>query len=364
MSTGNTPLDSVGETELSGQNFRDLWKRVKTNEQNLRKWRNVIIGGDFTTNPWQRGTAFAAVASGAYTADRWLVSYTTTGVVTVSQVADAPTLLQTNGYFTQHCFDVNVTTADAAVAAGDYFTIGQKVEGLHCYHFGFGQSTGAKDICVSFWVKATKTGIYTVAIRNSATNRSYIAPYTVYVTDTWEYKAIRIPVDSSGTWLYTNGIGLHITWALMGGATYQGTDNVWQAGNLFASTSQVNALDTIGNRFKLALVSVTAAYDPPEFECRSYEDELALCQRYYCRPTCQFRAYTGDGFVGTVFPHPVTMRAVPTNATVGATPGNTNMGAWFGGFIGTDQYTTGYQFYPGVGTWYAYGAIVTADAEL
>ena len=33
--------------------------------------RNLITGGDFTTNPWQRGTSFAAVANGTYTADRW-----------------------------------------------------------------------------------------------------------------------------------------------------------------------------------------------------------------------------------------------------------------------------------------------------
>lgn len=364
MSLGNTPLDSVGESELSGQNFRDLWKRVKTDEQNLRKWRNVIIGGDFTTNPWQRGTSFAAPATVTYTADRWTHAFVTAGVVTISRVADAPTLLQTNGYFTQHCLDVNVTTADVAVAAGDYFILTQKVEGLHCRQFGFGQTTGVKEICVSFWVKATKSGVYTVSIRNSATDRSYIAPYTIYVGDTWEYKAIKIPVDSSGTWLYTNGIGMYVSFALMGGATFQGTDNVWQAGNLFLSTSQVNSLDTIGNRFRLALVSVTAAYDPPEFEHRTYAEELALCQRYYCRPTCQVRAYTGDTFLGTIFPHPVTMRAVPNNATVGAGPGNTNMGVWAGGFIGTDQYSTGYQFQPGIGTWYAYGAIVTADAEL
>lgn len=315
MSLGNTPLDSVGESELSGQNFRDLWKRVKTNEQNLRKWKNVIIGGDFTTNPWQRGTSFAAPATATYTADRWTHAYVTTGVVTISQVADAPTLLQTNGYFTQNCFDVNVTTADAAVAAGDYFIVGQKIEGLHCRHFGFGQTTGVKEICVAFWVKATKTGIYTVAVRNSAANRSYIAPYTVYVTDTWEYKAIRIPVDASGTWLYTNGIGMSVSWTLMGGSTFQGTDNVWQAGNLFASTSQVNALDTIGNRFRLALVSVTAAYDPPEFEHRTYAEELALCQRYYQTGNHAVFHSNQLGKSWSLACFPVSMRAVPTMTT-------------------------------------------------
>ena len=34
--------------------------------------KNMTIGGAFDTNPWQRGTAFTAVANGAYTADRSL----------------------------------------------------------------------------------------------------------------------------------------------------------------------------------------------------------------------------------------------------------------------------------------------------
>jgi len=34
--------------------------------------RNAIIGGDFDTNPWQRGVGnFVGVADGVYTADRW-----------------------------------------------------------------------------------------------------------------------------------------------------------------------------------------------------------------------------------------------------------------------------------------------------
>lgn len=34
---------------------------------------NYIVGGDFSCNPWQRGTTFAATAGPVYTADRWMV---------------------------------------------------------------------------------------------------------------------------------------------------------------------------------------------------------------------------------------------------------------------------------------------------
>ena len=34
--------------------------------------RNLLIGGDLTTNPWQRGTSFTSIANTlTYTADRW-----------------------------------------------------------------------------------------------------------------------------------------------------------------------------------------------------------------------------------------------------------------------------------------------------
>jgi hypothetical protein len=34
-------------------------------------FRNLIIGGDFTTAPWQRGASFTSVGTTSYTADRW-----------------------------------------------------------------------------------------------------------------------------------------------------------------------------------------------------------------------------------------------------------------------------------------------------
>lgn len=35
--------------------------------------RNMLIGGDFSTNPWQRGVNFTGVTTPRYTADRWFV---------------------------------------------------------------------------------------------------------------------------------------------------------------------------------------------------------------------------------------------------------------------------------------------------
>jgi hypothetical protein len=85
-------------------------------------FRNKIIGGDFTTNPWQRGTTFTSAANGAYFADRFTAQIAGGGVVDILKTADAPTAAEA-GVYTQHCLHVDVTTADTSIAAGDYLTV-------------------------------------------------------------------------------------------------------------------------------------------------------------------------------------------------------------------------------------------------
>lgn len=251
---------------------------------------NKIIGGDFSTNPWQRGTSFAAIASGAYSADRWTNGNTTAAVVTIEKTADAPTAAQA-GYFTQHCLHVAVTTADPSIAAGDVFWVSQKVEGYNAAAFGFGQS-GTRYVTVSFWVKSTKTGIFCVALTNGAVDRSYVKEYTVNTTDAWEYKTLTFPVDTSGTWLYDNGIGLVIYFVLANGSTRQTAADAWAAGTFISTSNQVNAMDSTSNDFKLALIKLEPGSVATPFEWRSVGTELALCQRY-------LPAVSGTGPLGT-----------------------------------------------------------------
>jgi hypothetical protein len=281
--------------------------------------RNKIIGGDFTTNPWQRGTSFAAIGNTAYSADRWTTEMGTTAVVTASKAADAPTAAQA-GTFTQNCMSLAVTTADTSVAAGDIFILIQRVEGLSAASFGFGQA-GSRNMTLSFWVKGTKTGIHCVSITNSAQNRSYVAEYTIASTNTWEYQTITIPVDTGGTWLYTNGAGLAVIFALMAGSAYQGAANTWLASNSRITSNQVNALDSTSNTFKIALVQLEAGSVATTFDARSVGTELALCQRYFEKVAYTIAAQ--DIMVGMcgqnvnnvgTYQFQVTKRANPTGA--------------------------------------------------
>ena len=278
-------------------------------------FKNRIIGGDFTTNPWQRGTSFAGLSNSlVYTADRWapaIVTAATSAVVTITKGVDSPTASQA-GIFTQHCLAQAVTTAKASLVAGDYSILLQIIEGLNAASFGFGQA-GTRNVTLSFWVKGAKTGIHCVSLRNSAGSRSYVAEYSITTANTWEYKTITIPVDVTGTWLYDTGVGLTVSFCLASGTTYQSTAGSWQTGNFLATANQVNELDTIGNNFKIALVQLEAGSVATSFDVRSVGTEVSLCYRYYYQMLGQsLPAIVTTSGLTVLIKYPVTMRVLPT----------------------------------------------------
>lgn len=253
---------------------------------------NVIIGGNFSTNPWQRGTTITSPVNDQYTADRFVFTIVnSTAVVNIIKTADAPTASEAGVYCTD-CFHVDVTTADASVGASDLVAIRYQVEGFDSCIFGFGQS-GTRYITLSFWHKHTVTGQYGVNISNNATDRSYIAEYTQSVADTWEKAEITIPVDTSGTWIgATNGIGIRIYFTLMAGTSYQGTANAWQGSFVFGSSSQVNAMSANTNNCKFALIKLEPGEVATPYPVELEADVLAKCFRYF---QAWNRGMYGDG---------------------------------------------------------------------
>jgi len=236
--------------------------------------KNVIINGDMRIA--QRGTTFTSPATGAYTVDRWKIGYVSDAAQTISQSTDIPLDLWPYGEGFQHSLKWDITTADAAIAAGQHAEIIYNVEG---YDF---RPLAGKAATLSFWVKATKAGTYCVAFRNSVADRSYVKEYTVSQEDTWEKKTVNITFNyAGGTWDYGNGIGLQIMFALAVGSTFQCAPGSWQTGNYIGSENQVNALDNTANNFWLTGVQLEVGSVATPFEFLPYANELRLCQRYY-----------------------------------------------------------------------------------
>ena len=272
--------------------------------------RNLIINGEMKVS--QRGTSFSALANNAYSTDRWLYYEIGDSVITASQATDTPT----NNF--KNSLKADVTTADASVAAGDLSCFLQKIEGLNCSALGWGTAQ-AKSVTLSFWVKSPKTGTHSIALKNSAQDRSYVAEYTIDSADTWEHQSITVAGDTSGTWLTTTGIGLQVVICLMAGTDFTKSAGSWGAGNDYGSDNQVNCVDNTSNDFYFTGVQleIGSAATPFEHEL-SYTETLQKCQRYYQTINPKVNSIYASGYqnnserISQVHRLGVEMRAEPT----------------------------------------------------
>ncbi len=269
--------------------------------------RNRIINGDMRIS--QRGTSSAAIATGTYLLDRWVWIQSGAMVCTVSQSTDVP-----NDTF-QNSYRIDVTTADTSIATGDVALVQQRIEGYNT------RDLIGTIFTLSFWVKSPKTGIHCVSLKNQGTgspvvpDRSYVVEYTVTAANTWEYKTITINggLITTGTWDWTNGIGLSIDFTLAAGTTFQTTAGSWQTGNFVATANQVNVMDNTANDFYITGVQLEPGSVATPFERRSYGQELALCQRYAV--VGDFTIYAAQN---STYTWPTTMRTAPTITGGGA----------------------------------------------
>lgn len=277
------------------------------NDGPLAGFRNLIINGAMEIAA--RGASFPALASNTYCLDRWRWANNSSAVCTISQTSDVPSdnLLRAS-------LRVDVTTADTSLASGENVNLSQRLEGYDV------RGLVGKTFTLSFWVKATKTGIYCVSFRNDGADRSYVAEYTVNAANTWEFKSITITggLITAGTWNWTNGTGVSVTFPIMCESTLATTPGAWQTGNFLCTTNQVNGVDSTANDFYLTGVQLEPGPVVTPFERRPYGLELALCQRYYQISKIDLRSYQSAGdifYVRTGFRSQ--MRAAPS-ASFGA----------------------------------------------
>ena len=350
---GGTPSDSV-EDETSYGITPDAGVATEYSRGDHTHGTSSAVGGpgpiiNGAFQVWQRGTSFVAPASLDYTADRFKYGKSGTMVHTVSRSTDVPTVAQA-AILAPFSYLVDCTTVDSSIAAGDLAIITQNIEGSNFLNLA------QRDFIVSFWVKATKTGIHCMAFQNSGGDRSYVVEYTVNTTATWELKTVAVTASpTAGTWDYTTGIGLRVHWVLACGSTYQTTAGAWQTGDFLATSNQVNATDSTANDFRLALVKIEPGSAATPFVMPDYQQELARCQRYYHKSYDLADApgtVTNNGVIAYVsgsstfgeygpnVTYPTRMRAIPT-ATV-YSPNSGTSGKKYNASDTVDENMTGY----------------------
>lgn len=279
--------------------------------------RNRIINGDMRIDQRNAGASITPTDL-QFATDRWRASLNVASKFSLQQSSTAPT------GFTNSLLATSLSAY--SVAASDVTGILQPIEGFNVSDFGWG-TAGALTVTVSFWVRSSLTGTFGGSLRNSARDRSYPFSYTISAADTWEQKSITIAGDTTGTWLTTNGIGIQIYFSLGAGSTFSGTAGSWSSSNLITVTGATSVVGTNGATFYLTGVQLEVGTAATPFERRQYGQEVALCQRYYCKSyglavvpgtgsTGGYAALSGlaggTGNTRTGIRFPVEMRAAPT----------------------------------------------------
>jgi hypothetical protein len=238
----------------------------------LYGFKNRLINSAMVID--QRNAGAAVTTSGSYAVDRWFFNNASDATLSVQQSTDVP-----SGSGFKYSLKMTATAGDATIGASQYCNLQHRVEGFNFADMGFGAS-GASSVTLSFWVKATVAGNYSVALYNGAENRINPQQFSVSASNTWEQKTITYAGDTSGTWLTTNGTGAQVTFYPALGSNFLGSAG-WNAGGTFGVTGQSNAIASNSNIFAITGVQLEKGSTATSFDYRPFGTEFVLCQRYY-----------------------------------------------------------------------------------
>lgn len=365
------------------------------------EFKNSIIGGNFGTNPWQRGTSFAAIANTlTYTADRFFAVGGASSSIFVSRqdVSDFPSGV---GFTRALRFQRTAANADVAV-----IRLGQALES------GISTHLAGRRAVLSFWARRganfSPTGAFVGVTIATGTGTDGSAAnlvsggwtgYAAQQVMSARPGVVQVASPNGGTFsgitsqaVLTNVSGVNLTtdWA-----RYQLVVDVPNAARQIGVLFNVTPVGTAGANDWYEISGIQLEAVAPEnpyaslFERRSPQLELMLCQRYFWRlnEPATAAAVVANGMISATnvetvaIPTPVPMRVAPTVAVVaGAFRFNiagslTAVGAGFAGGADATQSTTcinvvgavtatvgqATQLVSGASTW---GGSVSANAEL
>lgn len=286
------------------------------NSQSQQTWRNRLINGAMVIDQRNAGASISVGSSPVYPVDRFQARIAQGSGHTAQRSTTAPA-----GFINSVLITVGT---GASPTSGQVSIFNQQIEGFNVADLGWG-AAGAQPVTISFKVRSSVTGTFTVSVSNSGLDRSYVTTYTISAANTFEDKQVTIPGDTSGTWLKDNGVGAFVFFDLGSGSDRQATADSWGAGWKTRTSGSVTLAATSGATFYITGVQLEKGSTATAFDYRPYGTELALCQRYFFNivsgnaKTVGMGSYETATRIGTVVYLPVTMRAVPTLVQVTGT---------------------------------------------
>jgi len=280
--TGQLQLQTAGATAMTVNASQQASFVNTVSMPNTFGFKNRIINGAILFDQRHSGSAVTfsgtgQAAGGNYTVDRFqYASYGgnfPSGVyTTLQQVSDAPTGFQSSLKVTAN----QTLTVGSSNARGSWVL--QPIEGFNIYDC-YNQS-----ITISFWVKTSNIGTYSLVVQSGDVTAGYATSYVVTTANTWQKIIITLPLTTT-TWTavnYTNSTGITLIFGLLGDPTWigTGTANTWVTGNIPYLWNCKNLYDTSGATWQVTGVQLEAGTQATAFDYRSFTTELQLCQRY------------------------------------------------------------------------------------
>lgn len=293
---------SVGDQPPSNPAVGQLWWKSSTgvtyiwyNDGNTSQWVQIANAGrppSFNTararnrvnNPTAQVTQEngnnVVTSAGSYPADQWF--WSTIGITASGQRVS---LNPPSPEGTNYAVAMTATTAKASLAAGDLLFVVVPMEGNDVSDLVWGGGL-AQQVVLRFCAICDTPGTYGVAIRNGATNRTWLGSFTIAQAGVSQVFYLVIPGDTTGTWAKDNTLGIQVSFAYAAGSNFIGVAG-WQAGNFVCPPGCSNGA-AVANA-KLSITDVGFYADPdktgiaPPFNAPSYEDDLFRCMRYWER---------------------------------------------------------------------------------
>lgn len=267
------PIGVQGSNILQSNTTAESFSKIQAGRKNILLNGNMLVA--------QRGTSTASITTDTFGAcDRWEIDLSGAGTWTMEQVGDAP---YNTGF--KNCTSITCTTATTSVSS--HLSVRQKIESGDLFQIMSG-TPAAKPMTISFWVKSNEPGKYYVSIYRTrqGTDSSRISlSYTIEQHDVWEFKTLTYPPDTMNPMIRNNvnDTGMEVHWhqalnqSTFGSAHY----GHWHTNSAFLGKGQTNLAAATGNYWRMTGAQLEIGNEHTEFDNRSYQEELTLCQRFY-----------------------------------------------------------------------------------
>ena len=279
---------------------------------------NRIINGDMRIDQHNNGALISPAVNATYTIDRWMFQGGQPGKFSGGRNAVGVTGPLGFPYYLGY-----QSLSAYTPLTGDTFLVSQAIEADMIGDLAWG-TANAQIVTLSFWAYSGLTGTFSGAICNYANTRAYPFTFSLPSGSTWTKITVTIPGDTSGTWVMSGNAGsMLLRFDLGSGATFRGTANTWQAGNIVGATGAVNVVSTSGAVFFVTGVKLEIGSVATPYNRQSLAKSMADCQRYYSfGQIIAGGTMTATQIIYAPYSLPCTMRANPTIVITGNTSTN------------------------------------------